>query len=215
MELTTGGMFPWLAKELVLTLIQSMAVALVVFWLVASFGTAPNPIGTWAVAAVAILAIHLHRIAMPVSARKRAAARAARSAADARNEQLAAALVAPAHPHRAGDQWFDPLPPTLERRFARLFRHIDRLSYAVVAPRHYDAGVRPVLAELARDRLRRHHAVVLDDEPQRARALLGADLWQALTEPLQVPPTTEDVDRWLTQLERLDPARTPSHVVRR
>jgi hypothetical protein len=202
-------MLRWLSKELVITLVQSAVLALILQFVLVSFGTATHLIGTWAVAAVAVLAIRMHRIAMPASAKKRAAARARRNAVDARNEKVAAALIAPRNPHRAGDQWFDPLPPTLERRFARLYRHVDRLSYAVVAPRHYESGVRPVLAELARDRIRRHHGVDLIDEPEQARAVLGEDLWEALTAAMPEAPTTADLDRWLTQLERLDPARAP------
>jgi hypothetical protein len=207
LEASGDQLLPWLSKELVVTLVQSGLLALLVWWVMASFGTVTHLVGTWAVAAVAIMAIRLHRIAMPVSAHKRAAARSVLRASDARNEQVAASLVAPAHPHRAGEQWFDPLPPTLERRFARLYRHVDRLSYAVVAPRHYEAGVRPVLAELARDRVRRYHGIDLTDEPARAREVLGEDLWQALTGPLSAAPTTADLDRWLTRLEGLDPSR--------
>jgi hypothetical protein len=91
-----------------------------------------------------------------------------------------------------------------------MYRHVDRLTYAVGAPRHYDSGVRPVLTELARDRLRRHHGIDMTNEPERARAELGEDLWRALTAPMETAPTTKDLDRWLTQLERLDPARTPA-----
>ena len=91
-----------------------------------------------------------------------------------------------------------------------MYRHVDRLSYAVVATRHYESGVRPVLAEMARDRIRRHHGIDLSEEPERARAVLGEDLWRALTEaPIDAPPTTADLDRWLTRLERLDPVRMP------
>lgn len=199
----------WLSKELAITLIQSALLAAGLQLILVSFGTTAYPIETWAVGAVAVFAVRLHRTAMPMSARKLAAARSKRSSIDVRNEIVTANLVASGSPHRAAEQWFDPLPPTLERRFARLYRHVDRLSYAVVAPRHYDAGVRPVLAELARDRVRRFHGIDLTEEPARARAVLGEDLWQALMEPLAAAPTTGDVDRWLARLERLDPAWMP------
>lgn len=206
----TDSVLRWLSKELAITLAQSAVLAIALQLVLVSFGTAAYPIGTWAVGAVAILAIRLHRTAMPVSARKRAKARSRTSAIDARNERLAESLIAPRSSPRVEEQWFDPLPPTLERRFARMYRHVDRLSFAVVAPRHFDSGVRPVLAELARDRVRRHHGIELTDSPANARAVLGEDLWQALTEPLEAAPTAVDLDRWVTRLERLDPARTPS-----
>ena len=208
---TSDTLVPWLAKELGLALLQSVILACLLQLVLVSFGTSAHLIGTWAVAAVALLAIRLHRTAMPPSSRKLAASRSRSHDIDARNELAAVSIVAGRSPHRAADDWFDPLPPTLERRFARLYRHVDRLSYAVVAPRHYDAGVRPVLAELARDRVRRHHGIDLADEPARARAVLGEDLWRALTEPLDAPPTTGDIERWLARLEGLDETRHVSH----
>lgn len=198
----------WIAKELVITVLQSLVLALVVAFVTASFGTSVHLLGTWAVSVVAILAIRLHRTAMPASARNRSVVRSVRGSVNAWHEERAASFLPPSSvTKREREQWFDPLPPTLERRFSRMYRHVDRLSYAVVETRHYAAGVRPVLAEIARDRLRRHHGIELDENPERARAILGEDVWRALNGLIEHPPTTEDLDRWLTQLERLDPER--------
>ena len=198
----------WLSKELVITVVQSALVALLLAWVFLSFGTASNLLGAWAVAAVAILAIRVHRMALPDWARRRSAARSSRTSASGRLGQSAASAVLARGKPGERNHWFEPLPETLEHRFTRMYRHVDRLSYAVGAPRHYHAGVRPVLAELARDRVRRHHGIDLTDEPERARAVLGEDLWRALTEPLETAPTIQDLDRWLTRLEHLDPERT-------
>jgi hypothetical protein len=205
-------MLPWLTRELLLTLAQSFVVALVLQMILVSFGTFANPIGTWAVAAVGILAIRVHRMMLPPSPRKRrAAAGAIRSSSNPDSQRRVARAVAEGGvTRRELDNWLQPLPETLERRLTRMYRHVDRLSYAVGAPRHYDSGVRPVLTELARDRLRRHHGIDMTSEPERARAELGDDLWRALTAPMDTAPTTKDLDRWLTELERLDPTQTPA-----
>lgn len=209
-EPTSNLVLRWLSKELVITLVQSAVVALLVAWVLLSFGTASNLIGTWAVAAVAILAIRVHRMALPDWARRRAAARSSRTSTSGWLGQSAATSVLARGTPGQRDRWFEPLPATLEHRFTRMYRHVDRLSYAVGAPRHYHAGVRPVLAELARDRVRRYHGIDLTDEPERARAVLGEDLWRALTQPLEVAPSIKDLDRWLTRLELLDPDRSPA-----
>jgi len=41
----------------------------------------------------------------------------------------------------------------------------------------------PVLRGLAAERLRAHHQIDLDTEPERARQVVDADLWRYLTTP--------------------------------
>ncbi len=194
----------WTTTQLVLTLVQSLVLAVMVRWVVLSFGQVVSIGATWAVALVAVAAVRLQRLALPGTGSRRqrkrrqlevAKERASTSAAQAR-EPVAA------------------LPETVDRRFRRLARHTDRLTYAVVATRHYESGVRPVLAELARDRLRRHHGIDMTAEPDRAREVMGDDLWQSLTSAREQPPTTTDLSRWLTALERLSSERTDPHSSR-
>ena len=209
---TSDLVLRWLSRELLITLVQAFGVALLLQLVLLSFGTKANPIGTWAVAAVGILAIRVHRMALPPSKRRRSAASAVRTSSNPGSERAVAIAVARGLVKRERDLWLDPLPVTIERRLTRMYRHVDRISYAVGAPRHYDSGIRPVLTELARDRVRRFAGVDLASDPARARALLGEDLWRALTAPMEAAPTTKDLDRWLTRLEGLDPAWIPRPV---
>lgn len=189
----------WLTAQLLLTLVQSLVLALVVRWLLLGYGRTVGVAGAWAVALVAVTALRLQRLALPgTGARRRRKGAAARNGSVLAQERAATAAV--------GQPALEPiaaLPETLDRRFRRLARHADRVTYAVVASRHYESGVRPVLAELASDRLRRHHAIDMAAEPERARTVMGDDLWQALMIDRAQPPTTSDLDRWLTTLEQL------------
>jgi hypothetical protein len=90
--------------------------------------------------------------------------------------------AAPA-PRRPGK----PGPPVENAPYGSFREVAERLSWAAVSPRHYDVVTRPLLSQLAAARLADHHRVDLYAEPDRARALLGDDVW-----------------RWV------DPAREPS-----
>jgi len=198
----------WITTQLVLTLVQSLVLAVIVRSVVLSFGQLVSIGSAWAVALIAVAAVRVQRLALPRTGSRRELKRR-RLQAD--RERASAGAAARAREPVAA------LPETVDRRFRRLARHTDRLTYAVVATRHYESGVRPVLTELARDRLRRHHGMDMTAEPERARELMGDDLWQGLTSTRAQPPTTTDLSRWLTALERLapeqmgpEPVSTPS-----
>lgn len=55
-----------------------------------------------------------------------------------------------------------------------------RLQAASVDGAKYDWGLRPLLAELAEERLRYRHAITIRREPETARAMLGEQLWQMI-----------------------------------
>lgn len=58
------------------------------------------------------------------------------------------------------------------------FRHVhEQLSWAKVSPRHYDLATRPLLVRLMATRLADHHGIDLQREPDRARAMVGEDVW--------------------------------------
>jgi hypothetical protein len=89
------------------------------------------------------------------------------------------------------------------------FQHVsEQLSWAEVSPRHYDMVTRPLLVRLMASRLSDHHGVDLHREPERARAVVGDDLWWWLdpTRPVQGSSQPPGVDvRTLTRLvERLE-----------
>lgn len=197
MELTERSeLMRWTTAQLLATLVQSLVLAVIVRAVVAGFGELVSIAAAWSVALVAVAAVRLQRLALPGtgSRRRRKLARLQRTTEES---DAAVGLGAQAREPVAA------LPETMDRRFRRLARHTDRVTYAVVATRHFESGVRPVLAELARDRVRRHHGIDMAAEPERARDLIGEDLWQALTTPRTTAPTTAELDRWLTTLERL------------
>lgn len=61
------------------------------------------------------------------------------------------------------------------------------LGWAATSRRHYDHGVRPLLARLLAARLAERYGVDARARPEQARALIGADLWP-LVDP-SVPPS--------------------------
>lgn len=84
------------------------------------------------------------------------------------------------------------------------------LSWADASPRHYDHGLRPRLARLLDARLAQRHGLNAAGEPERARDLVGAELWPLLD--MSRPPSNDSrapgvsmatVDRIVTRLEKL------------
>jgi hypothetical protein len=78
-----------------------------------------------------------------------------------------------------------------------------RVEWASVTARHYDSALRPVLANLADDRLLRHHGIDRRQRPDAAQQILGDQLWAALMTRRTTPVSRADLDTWLTALERL------------
>jgi hypothetical protein len=63
----------------------------------------------------------------------------------------------------------------------RAYRQVaERLSWARVSPRHYDAVTRPLLQALMTSRLAERHGVDVHRSPDAARGLLGEDVWHWL-----------------------------------
>ena len=84
------------------------------------------------------------------------------------------------------------------------------LSWAVASPRHYDHGLRLRLAGLLDARLAQRYGLDAAAQPERARELLGAELWPLLD--TSRPPSNDSrgpgvsmatVDRIVTRLEEL------------
>jgi len=84
------------------------------------------------------------------------------------------------------------------------------LSWAGASPRHYDHGLRPRLAGLLDARLAQRYGLDAAALPERARELVGAELWPLLD--TSRPPSNDSrgpgvsmatVDRIVTRLEEL------------
>jgi hypothetical protein len=84
------------------------------------------------------------------------------------------------------------------------------LGWAEVSRRHYDHGVRPLLARLLAARLAERYGVDAMARPEQARELIGADLWP-LADPSAPPSNDSDapgvslasVARVISRLEEL------------
>lgn len=79
-----------------------------------------------------------------------------------------------------------------------------RLSWGTVDAERYGARVRPLLTEIAADRLWSRRGIDMRTEPDRARRIVGEPLWDLMTGP---PPTRApgraELTRLVEALERI------------
>src|SRR5262249_56936536 len=68
-------------------------------------------------------------------------------------------------------------PPVQAADFPVYLKINSDLGWAPVSEWHYDHGVRPLLARLLRARLAERHQLDPATDPQRARQLVGEDIW--------------------------------------
>lgn len=98
-------------------------------------------------------------------------------------------------------------PAAVDRPFRDVGRMADRLAWGGHDMDRFESTVRPVLVRLADDRLSGRHGISRASHPERARQLLGDDLWQLATGPSvasKAPgPTPAQVSRLVEQLERI------------
>jgi hypothetical protein len=78
-----------------------------------------------------------------------------------------------------------------------------RLEWSDEDPERFALILRPVLAEMADERLRAHHGVTLESNPARARELLAPELWQLLSDPRTPPPRAQEWPAYLLALGRI------------
>lgn len=85
----------------------------------------------------------------------------------------------PADPARGGSGLRHSVMPSDGLAFA-VGRWDDRLAWSERDPDRFHVLMMPRLRELVDERLRRRHGVTIDGDPQRARELLGEELWSLL-----------------------------------
>jgi hypothetical protein len=119
---------------------------------------------------------------------------------------LILALGVPAAPGRRRHRRRTPL--SFDEPYPTFKQVSEQLSWAQVSPRHYDMVTRPLLVRLMASRLSDHHGIDLHRTPERARAIVGEDLWWWLdpARPVEGSSQPPGVDvRTLTRLvERLE-----------
>ena len=92
-----------------------------------------------------------------------------------------------------------PRPVPTDRRLSAL----TWLLRDAISPRGWDSGLRPHLARLTADRLRELHGVDVSADPERARTLLGEELWALTTQTTPAPRTHRDLVRLIERIESL------------
>jgi hypothetical protein len=79
-----------------------------------------------------------------------------------------------------------------------------RLSWGSVDPDRFRERVRPVLVDLALERLRSRRGVDPATQPEEARRILGESLWQMVTGPPPSRcPTRSELSRLVDEMERI------------
>jgi hypothetical protein len=79
-----------------------------------------------------------------------------------------------------------------------------RLAWGGVDAERFDSRVRPLLAGLVAERLRQRHGVDVARDPDRARSILGEDLWTLMSPPARpTAPSPQELGRLVTLIERL------------
>ena len=79
-----------------------------------------------------------------------------------------------------------------------------RLSWGSVDPDRFRERVRPVLVDLALERLRSRRGVDPVTQPEEARRILGESLWQMVTGPPPSRcPTRPELSRLIEEMERI------------
>jgi hypothetical protein len=92
--------------------------------------------------------------------------------------------------------------PTDGVRYA-INRWDDRLSWGERDGARFAGIVLPRLAELIDERLRQRHGFTAKADPERARAILGEDLWRFMTQPGARAATPRDVASIIAMVEGL------------
>jgi hypothetical protein len=82
----------------------------------------------------------------------------------------------------------------------------ERMSWGAVDRHRFDERVRPQLLRIAAERLRQRHGVRFADTPDRARAIMGEELYRFLTaqpDPDGKPVGRRELETVVRQMEKL------------
>lgn len=112
--------------------------------------------------------------------------------------QLARLVLPP-----SGDPYAPPAADPPGDGLLRLTTLESSLSWGATDPDRFRHRVRPLLAELADERLRTRRGVNPDTHPELARQILGEPLWQLLTVPPDRSPTRAELSRLVAAIERI------------
>jgi hypothetical protein len=125
---------------------------------------------------------------------------------------LAARAAVPRAEGRPRIVWRDrsPAPEASRSDFPGYRKICADLGWSELSRRHYDHGVRPLLARLVAARLAERYGVDAAVRPEQAKALIGEDLWP-LADPSAPPSQDSDapgvslatVARVISRLEEL------------
>lgn len=91
---------------------------------------------------------------------------------------LGARATAPPAPSTADDE-----AAGTQRGVAEIVALEHRLAWGSVDAERFESRVRPLLADLVAERLRQRHGIDHTREPDRARSIVGEDLWQLMNPP--------------------------------
>lgn len=102
----------------------------------------------------------------------------------------------------------DPLPPATgadptPAGLLQLTSLESRLSWGSSDPDRFEERVRPLLVELAGERLRSRRGVDPRTDPDHARTILGDPLWTLMTGPLPRSPSRAELSRLVAAIERI------------
>jgi hypothetical protein len=78
-----------------------------------------------------------------------------------------------------------------------------RFGWTERDPARYATAVHPRLYELVDERLRQRHGITLRDEPARARALIGEQLWTFLHARVARTPTARELTAVANEMEKI------------
>jgi hypothetical protein len=96
-------------------------------------------------------------------------------------------------------------------RLAQIERMITSATWSTL---EYRARLRPVLLEIAEQRLLLYHAIDAQKQPERARAVIGSDIWELLTRSVVEPGaegkglTANEITRIVATLEGISATAT-------
>ena len=93
-------------------------------------------------------------------------------------------------------------PPVHHERISRVRRSLVQATNEGAA---FDRHLRPTFVRLANDRLRATHGITMTTHPDAARARLGEELWQRLTNDSPEPVPAAELRRIVSAIDRLSP----------